>query len=255
MDELLSVDQLTQAGGTPVLSSDGKQIGAVEEIFVDEATGKPEWVGVGAGLFKTKRVLVPVKGARLDQSGFRVPYTQDQVKNTPAITDDEISQETERELYSHYGLDYSESRSESGLPEGGPTVASGGTAVEADATVTRSEEELRIGKRTVEAGKVRLRKWVETVPVDQEVEVRRETARIERQPINQPVEGVELSEERFEVPLKEEQLVVEKQTVAKERISVDKDVRTQRQTIQEELRRERVEIEGDEIQPDTPTGG
>ena len=41
--------------------------------------------------------------------------------------DGELSQEDESALYSHYGLDYGESRSDSGLPEGGSGTGTTGT--------------------------------------------------------------------------------------------------------------------------------
>lgn len=48
------------------------------------------------------------------------------------------------------------------------------------------------------------------------------------------------------MPLRAEQAVVSKQTVAKERVSVDKEVETDRQTVTDEVRKERVEVEGDD---------
>src|ERR687893_352101 len=103
----MTMDELMQARGQGVYSSEGEKIGSVEEIFVDEQTGQPEWIGLGTGMFGSKRVLVPVEGAQQSSQGFEVPYTKDQVKQTPDIDSDEISQETEARLYSHYGLDYS----------------------------------------------------------------------------------------------------------------------------------------------------
>ena len=48
-----------------------------------------------------------------------MPYDKQQVKDAPnAEADGELSQEEEASLYSYYGLDYSEARSDSGLPEG-----------------------------------------------------------------------------------------------------------------------------------------
>ena len=255
MQNPMTLEDLSAVRGTPVYSSDGETIGKVDEIFIDNDTRQPEWIGLGSGAFSSKRVLVPVTGARMEADGFYVPYTKDQVQGTPNIDADEISQETEAELYSYYGLPYSERTSESGLPEGGydtgtvetTTEVRDTTPVDTEGTITRSEEELRVGKRQVQAGRVRLRKWVETQPVQEEVQLTRETARIEREPINQPVSGAELGEQQVEVALTEEQAVVDKQAVAKERITVDKDVETETQTVSDELSRERVEVEGDDI--------
>lgn len=241
MPQTMSMDELMSARGQEVRSSDGEKIGAVEEIFVDEETGQPEWIGLGTGMFGTKRVLVPVAGASMSGDGFEVPYSTEQVKMTPDIDSDEISQETEAKLYSHYGLEYSEQRSDSGLPEGGAPADT--TVGEAD--VVRSEEELAVGKREVDAGRARLRKWVETEPVQMDVDLKRETARVRREPIDQPVSGAEIGGEEIEVPLRAEEAVVQKQAVAKERVTVEKDVDVETQTVADEVRKERVEIEGD----------
>lgn len=242
MQETHSSEQLTGARGQTVYASDGGKIGSVEEIFVDHETGRPEWIGLGTGMFGTKRVLVPVAGLEPSDDGFRVPYSKDQVTSTPDIDDEEISQETEARLYSHYGLEYSESYSDTGLPEGG--AASRATVGEAD--VVRSEEELEVGKRDVETGRARLRKWVETEPVEMDVELHQETARVSREPIEQPVSGAEIGDEEVEVELRGEEPMVQKQAVAKERIALEKDVETERKTVADEVRKERVDVEGDD---------
>ena len=248
MQGQLTLEQITQVRGTPVYSSDGEKIGKVEEIFIDNDTRQPEWIGLGTGFFGTKRVLVPVTGSRLEGEAFYVPYSKDQVKGAPDIDAEDIAQQTEAELSSYSGLPYSERRSESGLPEGEPgtTETAAGVRTEDAGTVTRAEEELRVGKRPAEGGRVRLRKWVETEPVQADVELTRETARVQREPIEQPVSGAEMREEEVEVPLRSEEAVVAKDTVAKERISVEKDVDTEVETVGDEVRRERVEVEGDD---------
>ena len=118
--------------------------------------------------------------------------------------------------------------------------------------MTRSEEELRVGKREVESGRVRLRKWVETEPVSANVELRTESVHVNREPISGGVEGGRIGEQTIETTLHSEQAVVDKQTVAKERISLDKDVKVEQQTVTDEVRKERVEIDG--ADDDTTTG-
>lgn len=239
MQDTMSTERLMQAQGQTVYSSDGEKIGNVEEVFVDDETGRPEWIGIGTGLLGTKRVLVPVAGLDESDDGLTVPYAKDHVKDTPDIDDDRISQETESRLYAHYGLEYSERRSDTGLPEGG---ARGGSSVD-ETDVVRSEEELQVGKRDVETGRARLRKHVETEPVDLDVDLKRETAHVTREPIDQPVSGAEIGEQEVEVPLHGEEAVVQKQTVAKERVSVDKDVETEHQQVSDDVRKERVDVD------------
>ena len=111
--------------------------------------------------------------------------------------------------------------------------------------VTRHEEELRVGTRPAETGRARLRKWVETEPQEVDVELRREAARVTRDPVEQPASGAEIGEEEVEVPLRGEQSVVEKETVARERVGLEKDVETERETVGGEVRKERIDVEGD----------
>ena len=241
MTQTMTTDQLLQARGRPVYAADGARLGEIEEIYVDNDTEAPEWLALGAGTLGTKRVLVPVAGAAPHEDGFRVPYSEDQVSATPEVDSDEISQDFEAKLYSHYGLEYSERRSDSGLPQGGaPESASVG-----EADVVRTEEEIAVNKRPVETGRVRLRKSIETEPVSVDVDLQRETARVRREPIDRPVDDVELGEDEVEMPLRGEEAVVDKQAVARERITLDKDVETERETVKDEVRKERVDVEGD----------
>ncbi|HEX8099801.1 MAG TPA: PRC and DUF2382 domain-containing protein [Actinomycetota bacterium] len=217
--------------GTPVYSSDGAQVGKVEEIFYDDDTGQPEWIGIGTGFLGTKRVLVPVAGAEAMDDRFTLAFTKEHVAGAPDIDEDEISRGTEEELYAYFGLQGE------GVPADHP-------ADEARAaSVTRSEEQMVIGKQTVPAGRVRLRKWVETEPVTADVEVAGERAYVEREPINEPVADVEMGEEEVDVPLVAEEPVVGKRTVAKERVSVEKEVEVGRKTVTGEVSKEHVDVE------------
>ncbi len=243
----VTMETIAAARGMDVYSSDGEKIGSVEEIFHDYETRQPEWIGIGTGIFSTKRVLVPVEGAELRGDGLFVPYGKDQVKASPDIDADEIDENTERALYEHYGFGYSERRSGSTLPEGGPGMAGAEEAVdvEREGAVTRHEEELRVGKRDVGAGQARLRKWVETEPAAEDVELRRERASVTREPVERPAGDAEIGEEEIDIPLRGEEPVVRKETVAKERVGLEKDVQTERETVGDDVRKERVEVEGD----------
>ena len=246
MNAAVSFEQLKTMYGQPVYDRSGEKIGSVEEIYYDTDTNQPEWIGIGTGIFKTKRVLVPAANAEIGGDSVTVPYDKGLVKDAPDVDEDEISQEAERDLYAYYSL--TDGATRPGATYGTDDVTAGGVErdpARGDGDIIRSEEELRVGKRTTEAGRVRLRKWVETEPVQAEVELRRETVRVERQPIDQPVSGAEIGEDSIEVGVTREEPVVEKQAVAKERIGLEKDVEAETRTVTDEVRKERVEIEGD----------
>ena len=224
--------RLDELRGEPVYDNAGEKIGSVEEIYYDPSTHSPEWIGIGTGFFGTKRVLVPVEGAHASGDGLTVAYSKELVKDGPDVDEDEITSEREAELCSYYGLANTASRTTQ-------------PANDADQSVTRSEEEIEVGTRSTEAGTARLRKWVETEPVSLDVELRREVAHVTRERIDEPVGNHEFTEEQVDVPLHAEKPVVQKQVVAKERIGLQKDVETERQTIHDEVKKEHVDVEGD----------
>ena len=90
--------------------------------------------------------------------------------------------------------------------------------------MTRSEEELHVGTASREAGRARLRKYVVTEKVQRPFRSSREEVRIEREPITDAnvdaamSRRATISEEEHEVVLHEEEPVVEKRTVPKERV-------------------------------------
>ena len=243
--------------GSSAVDSDGVKIGAIEEIYMDSETGKPEWLAVKTGLLGMRLSFVPVAEASASGGEVRVPYDKAQVKDAPAVEPDgELSEEEEADLYRHYGLDYSEARSESGLPEGKGGQAERGpvgrdtSGPTTDDAMTRSEEELRVGKTSREAGRARLRKYVVTEQVQQTVPVQREQVRVEREPITDAnvgdaTAGPAISDEEHEVVLHEEEVVTEKRAVPKERVRMDKQTVTEDQTVSEQLRKEQIEAEGD----------
>jgi uncharacterized protein (TIGR02271 family) len=242
--ETLDREALVAAHGTDVIDANGDKIGAIEDIYYDDATGQAEWVGIGVGIFGLKRRVVPVQGARFDGESLRVAYDKDMVKDSPDVDGDEIPVDRERDLYSYYGI-------------AGGTMGTGmdtGTAMEAgrrtaadvgEGEMVRSEEELRVGTRDTEAGRVRLRKWVETEPVEETVELRREHARVTREPIDQPAAAGAIGEQEIEVPLHEERPVVEKETIARERVGLERDVEVEQETVRDEVRRERIDVDDD----------
>ena len=259
-----NIQELTTMRGRPVYTSDGEKLGDFEEIYHDEATGEPEWIRVKSstlgGILGTKHFLVPLAGAEFQDGGdpaIRVPYSKDRVQDAPDVEGEWISEEEERRLYNYYGLQVSERRSESQLPEGEMREQHQHPAGEmleehqhpatphGEATISRHEEELQVGKRDVEYGRVRLRKWVETEPVTEEVELRRETAFVERQPVNRPTSGAAIGEEEVEMSLHREEPVVSKETVEREQVTVHPEEETEKETIHGEVHREHVEVEDD----------
>ncbi len=262
----LQRDELLAKRGEDLYDNNGDKIGSIEEIYLDAETGAPEWALVNTGMFGTKSTFVPLKEATEEEGSLRVPYDKAQVKDAPKMdADGELSQEDESQLYSHYGLSYSESRSDSGLPEGGsgagagtgtgggdfsdrPPVGDDVSGPETDNAMTRSEEELSVGKTERETGRARLRKYVVEDEVTETVPVRREEVRVEREPITDAnrdaaTSGGEITDEEHEVVLHEEEVVVDKQAVPKERVRLDKETSVEDRQVSETVRKEEVDVD------------
>jgi uncharacterized protein (TIGR02271 family) len=251
-----------------MIGSEGEKIGKITDVYEDPETGRLEWATVSSGLFGTKSNFVPLTGASPDGEDVRAQVTKDQVKDAPGVEEDgDLSEDEERRLFEHYGVPYTGAGSTTaqGTP-GGPGTetdrgAGGGldqsreqvghdtSGRTTDDAMIRSEEELRVGTRQREAGRARLRKYVVTEMVTKTVPVSHEEVRIEREPItdanrDQATDGPDISEEEHEVTLHEDEVVVDKQTVAKERVRMDTETVTDDREVTEEVRKEQIEAQG-----------
>jgi sporulation protein YlmC with PRC-barrel domain len=93
--------------GRTVVDSDGHRIGRLEDIYLDALTGRPEWGLVSTGLFRSKRVFVPLDGAVADYDELRVPFDRSHVRDAPGIEPDgRLSRTDEASVYRHYGREY-----------------------------------------------------------------------------------------------------------------------------------------------------
>ena len=111
-------DDFSAWTGRDVLSPDGERLGAVELIFLDEATGVPEWVLVALGEADAS-ALVPLAGASVEEESIRVEQDRERIADAPRLeVEDTITVAECRRLYEHYGLAYSQEESPTVLPEG-----------------------------------------------------------------------------------------------------------------------------------------
>ena len=238
--------------GHDAVGNDDSKIGTIEEIYLDDATGQPEWLAIKTGMFGTKQSFAPIQGAEADGDVLRLPFSKDQVKDAPKVDPDgHLEPDEEDALYRHYGRDTgTDGQTTVDRTEGQRTDTQDRAAADAgdDATMTRSEEELRVGTRSREAGKVRLRKYVVTENVTKTVPVRREEVRIEREPITEGDRtGGDLSEDEQEMTLHEEEVVVDKDVVGKEKVRLEKDVTTEDREVSEQVRKERIETDQGDV--------
>jgi uncharacterized protein (TIGR02271 family) len=278
----LDTENLARFRGANLVSQDGDKIGKIDEIYLDDRTGQPEWALVNMGLFGSNANFVPLSNATVSGDNISVPFSKDKVKDAPNMAaDGHLSEDEERELYRYYELDYDtgydqasyfdETRTDVEPAYTGPTTGYTDTTTTGytdtgvtdraegavgrdvsgpttDDAMTLSEEQVRVGTERRERGRARLRKYIVTENVTETVPVSREEVRLEREPITDAnrdaaYAGPELSEEEHEVTLTEEVPVVDKDVVATERVRLDKDVVTDEEQVSEEVRREEVDLD------------
>jgi len=234
---------LRQWIGHDLVDDSGHKIGRIDDVYVDEDTNQPEWIAVTTGLFGSHISFVPLDGLSASEDVLVSQWPKDTVKDAPhAEPDGRLSEDEESALYRHYGRDTGRpGQRDTGRDVSGP---------ETDDAMTRSEEELKIDTTEREAGRARLRKWIETDHQTVTVPVRRERVEVIREPITDAnrdaaTSGPDLSEEEHEMVLNEEEITVDKRVVPKERVRLDKDVTVEDRRVEEDLRKERIEVDDD----------
>jgi uncharacterized protein (TIGR02271 family) len=251
-----------------VVGNDGSDIGKVGQVYTDNDTGAPSWVTVKTGWFGTRESFVPLNSATVEGDSIQVPFDKETIKGAPHNEAGEpLSEDDERELYSYYGLDSSaavdtdrpdavstdaSSTEDRGFEPADSTVT--GTQIPAQRVaqnaeggeyLTRSEEQLHVGTEQVEAGRARLRKFVVTEQQTVTVPVSREEVRVVREPIA-PVDAVDdvtIGEAAADVVLTEERVVVGKETVPVEKVSLGTETVTEHRDVTESVRKEQIELD------------
>jgi uncharacterized protein (TIGR02271 family) len=118
------------------------------------------------------------------------------------------------------------------------TVADSGTR-----TIEAREEEVQVRKRPVQTGEAEVYKEVRTEHRSIDVPVRKEELVIERHAVGRhPASGPVGESERVRIPLSEEQVDVEKRTVATEQVTVGKRLKEEEEHVDATVRKEDIKV-------------
>ncbi|MFI2609328.1 PRC and DUF2382 domain-containing protein [Kitasatospora sp. NPDC018619] len=91
--------------GHKAVDRNGDKIGTVDEVYLDDATGRPEWAAVRTGIFG-RDAFVPLTTSEFAGDELRVPYDKSLVKESPDFgVGQHLSPAQELQLYRYYGLD------------------------------------------------------------------------------------------------------------------------------------------------------
>ncbi len=233
LDDWQLVNSDKDLRGKTLMTDDGRRLGTVREMIVNTDT---EYVDA---LVLDDGTEIPMSEIRLDSG---TPYYM----GAPAAVD--VDMDTDRPA-AYTGLDrtaaYADTDRTTAYADADHTAGTT-EARDDDITIPVMAEEIRVGKRQVEGGGVRVNTRVEEVPVEKQVTLRDEEIDVHRQKVDRPASEADintLQEGTFEIREHDEQPVVDKQARVVEEVVVDKDVTERTEQIQDTVRRSDVDVE------------
>jgi uncharacterized protein (TIGR02271 family) len=168
-------------------------------------------------------------------------------------------------LERHNPIDIDERAASYGMGAGG-TITTKTTAVPAMPTVRETplreggeehvalaEEQLTVGKRLVNRGTTRVRRFVVETPVEEAVTLHSERVSVERRPVGSGtnVTDADFTDRTIEVTETDEEAVIGKTARVKEEVVVNKAAADRVETVRDTVRREDVEITRDGQETET----
>ena len=221
LDDYKVADGEPDVRGWTVKTREGREVGKVEDLVVDLGELRVAYFEVeldraALRLGHSRRVLVPTGAARLDdgEETAYLGFTGTELIAAPAYDPRSFSQLDHEALQRRYA-----------------------------AYLTRSEEELAVGTRRRMAGRVEVRKRVETEHVEKAVPVTREEVTVERRPARGMSGEPTIGRDEVVVPVMEEEVVAEKRTVPQEEVVIKKQRVRDEKTVAADLKKERIDVE------------
>lgn len=135
---MITREQIPTVLDHPVFDDGGNKIGEAAHVFLDDATGRPEWVTVKTGWFGSSESFVPIRDASMVSDHIEVPFAKGKVKGAPHVDVDaggHLSVDEEHRLYDYYGVPWEVPAAGTGRTPGG-TTGTAGTAGTAGAAGT-----------------------------------------------------------------------------------------------------------------------
>ncbi|WP_256840875.1 PRC-barrel domain-containing protein [Ornithinimicrobium cryptoxanthini] len=137
----INSEHLASLTDADVIDQNGDKVGSVGQIYLDDATGQPAWASVKSGLFGLRESFVPLNDANVADGNIQVPYTKDQVKDSPRVdAEDHLDDSQQSTLFSYYGVDRAAAtgdQASAGAPDSTAMFGSDETAQ--DMTSSRTE--------------------------------------------------------------------------------------------------------------------
>ena len=105
----------------------GARIGTIEQIYLVEETGQPEWALVQVSRRRRRTTLVPLAGADQTDEGIQTAHEKAVVTDAPPIDrDGDPSEQQVAAVYRHYGMSYDEAPATAAARGDGEATVAGG---------------------------------------------------------------------------------------------------------------------------------
>ena len=248
--------------GWDVKDSSGKQLGEVDELIFDYESRKVLYIAVDTDgnsyNLEDKKVLVPIGIAELHEADDEVilsGVTPEQLNALPVYDEDRFDTEDETSVRNVFGglgtaalaggsshdTDFynHEHFNDNNLMRNRNTAAT----TNDDTIIPVVQEELQVGKKEVETGGIRLRSRIVETEVAKDINLRRETVRVERTAVDRPITTGDLQTADMEVLEYAEVPVVSKEARVVEEIRLGKEVTERDETIRDTVRNTEVDVE------------
>jgi len=258
--------------GWDVKDESGKNIGEVKDLLFDETSRKVRYIIVdfdGNDFdLDDRKVLVPIGVANLhdnDDDVILPGVTVSQLQSLPPYEKGSLTPDTEHSIRNVFaGIGGATVAGTALTSKAGTNVddvfyshdhfnednlyrnrkpATNTTETNAGETIPVIKEELQVGKREVETGRIRLRSRIVETHVQEDINLREERVQVERIPVDRPANSADIREESIELTETAEVPVVSKEARVVEEVSLDKDVREEEKTITDTVRNTEVDIE------------
>ncbi|WP_430246363.1 YsnF/AvaK domain-containing protein [Neorhizobium sp. DAR64861/K0K2] len=232
-----AIKMIADGGETTTTTHESKGFwAALGEFFLADDDRNTYAEGIRRGGF-----LVTVSGYPFDLHDRALDILDDE----GSIDIDERSKAWEFEGWSRTGS--TEAYAASSYDRTSGTATS--TAIDADneEVIPVIEEELRVGKRDVNNGRVRVRSYVTETPVSGSVSLRDENVEITRRTVDRPLNGNEdaFVDRTIEAEEHREEAVISKEARVVEEISLKKTAQQRQETVSDSVRKTEVEVEDD----------
>lgn len=236
-DEFDLVNSGQDCMGWTVVDQTGDDLGEVKEMLIETDEMRVDSIMVSGG------VRIPAENIALRDG--RVVVT--------GVRDNDVYTETQRTATAATAGTYEP------MPRGtGARNVAGVTreANEDEISIPIIEENLVVGKRTVEKGGATVRTTLTETPVEESVNLREESVTVERRPVDRAVDANTdaFQEGTFDVTTRAEVPVVSKEARVVEEVYVGKEVTERDETVHETVKRTDVDVDVDEIDADDNVG-